>query len=139
AAGMWEEARQVGADIVGGDLVSSPQWVLSVTALGDLSGRPPVTRSGATPGSWVAIRGELGWSAAGYALWSSNFHGFDHLRRRHLVPEPPYGQGVVAAHAGAGAMTDVSDGLVADLQHMGDASGGGIGLGTRGLGGAPGR
>src|ERR1700730_14884645 len=27
ADGMWEEARRVGADIVGGDLVSSPQWV----------------------------------------------------------------------------------------------------------------
>ena len=133
AAGMWEEASRVGADIVGGDLVSSPQWVLSVTALGDLSGRPPVTRSGATPGSVVAIRGELGWSAAGYALWSNNVHGFDHLRRRHLVPEPPYGQGAVAAHAGAGAMTDVSDGLVADLQHMADASGVGIELSTAAL------
>jgi thiamine-monophosphate kinase len=123
ADGMWEEARRVGADIVGGDLVSSPQWVLSVTALGDLSGRAAVTRGGATPGSVVAIRGQLGWSAAGYALWDNNVRGFNHLRRRHLVPEPPYGQGVVAAHAGAGAMTDVSDGLVADLRHMADASG----------------
>jgi thiamine-monophosphate kinase len=122
ADGMWEEACRVGADIVGGDLVSSPQWVVSVTALGDLSGRPPVTRSGATAGSVVAMRGELGWSAAGYALWHNNVHGFDQLRRRHLVPEPPYGQGAVAARAGAGAMTDVSDGLVADLRHIADAS-----------------
>lgn len=133
ADGMWEEARRVGADIVGGDLVSSPRWVISVTALGDLSGRPPVTRSGATPGSVLAICGELGWSAAGYALWHNNIHGFDRLRRRHLVPEPPYGQGTVAAHAGAGAMTDVSDGLVADLRHIADASGVGIELSTAAL------
>jgi len=133
ADGMWEEARRVGADIVGGDLVSSPQWVVSVTALGDLSGRPPVTRSGAMPGSVVAMRGELGWSAAGYALWHNNVHGFDQLRRRHLVPEPPYGQGAVAAHAGAGAMTDVSDGLVADLGHIADASSVSIELSTAAL------
>ncbi|MGH3583306.1 MAG: thiamine-phosphate kinase, partial [Mycobacterium sp.] len=42
---------------------------------------------------------------------------------RHLVPEPPYGQGAEAARAGASSMTDVSDGLVADLGHIAVASG----------------
>jgi thiamine-monophosphate kinase len=133
ADGMWDEARRVGAGIVGGDLVSSPQWVVSVTVLGDLGGRAPVTRSGARAGSVVAICGELGRSAAGYSLWQLNFAGFDDLRRRHLVPEPPYGQGVLAAKAGAQAMTDVSDGLVADLRHIADASGVGIELSTAAL------
>ncbi|MFM9034826.1 MAG: thiamine-phosphate kinase, partial [Mycobacterium sp.] len=49
--------------------------------------------------------------------------GFDELRMRHLVPEPPYGQGRAAAEAGAQAMTDVSDGLLADLGHLTSASG----------------
>jgi thiamine-monophosphate kinase len=133
ADGMWDEARRVGAGIVGGDLVSSPQWVVSVTALGDLGGRTPVTRSGATAGSVVAACGVLGPSAAGYALWDLNFPGFDRLRRRHVVPEPPYGQGVAAAKAGAGAMTDVSDGLIADLRHVAEASGVGIEVSTAGL------
>ncbi|MGI9124049.1 MAG: AIR synthase related protein, partial [Mycobacterium sp.] len=44
--GMWAEAAKVGAGIVGGDLVASPNWVVSVTALGDLGGREPVLRSG---------------------------------------------------------------------------------------------
>ena len=53
ADGMWDEAGRVGAGIVGGDLVSSPQWVVSVTVLGDLGGRAPVLRSGARPArSW---------------------------------------------------------------------------------------
>src|SRR6202035_2462692 len=69
----------------------------------------------------------------GYALWHNNVHGFDQLRRRHLVPEPPYGQGAVAAHAGAGAMIDVSDGLVADLRHIADASSVSIELSTAAL------
>jgi len=133
ADGMWEEADRVGAGIVGGDLVSSPQWVVSVTVLGDLAGRVPVTRGGATPGSAVAAVGELGRSYAGYALWHNNIHEYDGLRRRHLVPEPPYGQGVVAARSGATAMTDVSDGLVADLRHVADASGVGIALSTEAL------
>ncbi|ULE33174.1 thiamine-phosphate kinase [Mycobacterium sp. IDR2000157661] len=123
ADGMWHEAETVGAGIVGGDLVSAPQWVISVTALGDLGGRDPVRRNGARPGDTVAMVGEPGRSAAGYALWCKGIGGFDGLRRRHLVPEPPYGQGLVAADAGATAMTDVSDGLLADLGHIAEASG----------------
>jgi thiamine-monophosphate kinase len=66
-------------------------------------------------------------------LWHNSVHEFDELRRRHLVPEPPYGHGAVAARAGAGAMTDVSDGLVADLRHIADASGVSIELSTAAL------
>jgi thiamine-monophosphate kinase len=39
------------------------------------------------------------------------------------VPQVPYGAGAVAARAGASAMVDVSDGLVADLGHVAAASG----------------
>ena len=128
--GMWDEAGRLGAGIVGGDLVSCPQWVLSVTVLGDLDGRAPVLRSGAKAGSVIAAAGELGRSAAGYALWDKGIEGFDELRRRHLVPQPPYGQGAAAAAAGAQAMIDVSDGLIADLRHVAEASGVAIDLST---------
>ena len=66
-------------------------------------------------------------------MWHNGIHEFDVLRRRHLVPEPPYGQGRVAADAGATAMTDVSDGLVADLGHIAQASGVGIDVSTAAL------
>jgi thiamine-monophosphate kinase len=133
ADGMWDEAERIGAGIVGGDLVSCPQWVVSVTVLGDLAGRAPVLRAGARPGSVIAAAGELGRSAAGYALWHNDVEGFDDLRRRHLVPQPPYGQGRAAADAGAQAMIDVSDGLVADLRHMAAASGVSVDLSTSAL------
>jgi thiamine-monophosphate kinase len=133
ADGMWHEARLFGAGIVGGDLVSAPQWVISVTVLGDLGGREPVRRDGARPGDTVAVAGQLGRSAAGYALWHGDIRQFDELRRRHLVPEPPYGQGRIAAEAGATAMTDVSDGLVADLGHVATASNVGIDLASAAL------
>jgi thiamine-monophosphate kinase len=131
--GMWDEAARIGAGIVGGDLVSCPQWVVSVTVLGDLDGRAPVLRSGATAGSTVAVAGELGRSAAGYALWHNEIDDFDELRQRHLVPRPPYGQGAAGAAASAQAMIDISDGLVADLGHVADASRVGIDLSRVGL------
>ncbi|MGH3532369.1 MAG: thiamine-phosphate kinase [Mycobacterium sp.] len=138
ADGMWDEAERIGAGIAGGDLVNCPQWVVSVTVLGDLAGRQPLLRAGARPGSVLAVAGELGHSAAGYALWHRGIEGqasdgFDDLRRRHLVPEPPYGQGGAAADAGAQAMIDVSDGLVGDLRHLADASGVGVDLSTDAL------
>lgn len=126
ADGLWDEARLVGASIAGGDLVRAPLWVISVTVLGDLGGREPVRRSGARPGDTVAIAGELGRSAAGFAVLRNDIEGFAKLRQRHRTPQPPYGQGAVAAAAGASAMTDVSDGLLADLGHIATASGVGI-------------
>lgn len=132
--GMWAEARQVGAGVAGGDLVSAPQWVISVTALGDLEGRAPVRLDGARMGDTVAIVGDLGRSAAGYALLLNGSDDSAELRRRHLVPQPPYGQGRIAAIAGATSMTDVSDGLMADLGHIATASGVGVDLSRRALG-----
>ncbi|MDT5229316.1 MAG: thiamine-monophosphate kinase [Mycobacterium sp.] len=131
--GMWHEAGEIGAGIVGGDLVSSPQWVVSVTVLGDLGGFAPVLRSGARPGSKLAVVGQLGCSAAGYALWDRGIRQFEELRQRHLVPRPPYRQGKVAAEAGAQAMIDISDGLVGDLKHVADASGVAVDLRTDAL------
>ncbi|MEV0360178.1 thiamine-monophosphate kinase [Nocardia sp. NPDC050697] len=65
-AGLWAEAeRACGASIAGGDLVRSPELVISVTAFGDLEGRDPVLRSGARAGDVVALAGRSGWSAAG--------------------------------------------------------------------------
>lgn len=133
ADGLWYEARLLGAGIVGGDLVTAPQWVISVTALGDLGGRDAVRLDGARAGDTVAVVGDVGWSAAGYALWLNGVDGFEALRRRHLVPEPPYGQGRVAAEAGATSMTDVSDGLMADLGHIARASDVGIDLSSDSL------
>lgn len=133
ADGLWHEARLLGAGIVGGDLVTAPQWVISVTALGDLGGRDAVRLDGALPGDTVALVGDSGWSAAGYALLLNGIHDFEPLRRRHLVPEPPYGQGRVAAAAGATSMTDVSDGLMADLEHIAQASAVGIDLSSESL------
>ena len=123
AAGLWAEAKAAGAGVVGGDVVSAPQVVLSVTVLGDLRGREPVTRSGARPGDVLALAGRLGWSAAGLAVLRRGFRSPVEVVGAHRVPTPPYAAGPAAAAAGATAMIDVSDGLLADLGHVAKASG----------------
>jgi thiamine-monophosphate kinase len=103
-------------------MVTSDMLVVSITALGDLEGRSPVTRSGALPGDVLAVCGKLGWSAAGLAVLGRGFRSPVSVVGAHRAPEPPYQAGGQAARAGATAMMDVSDGLLADLGHIADAS-----------------
>ena len=118
AAGMWQEAAKAGAGLVGGDVVTASEIVISVTALGDLQGRDPVTRGGAMPGDVLAVCGRLGWSAAGLAVLGRGFRSPVQVVGAYRVPEPPYEAGPQAALAGATSMIDVSDGLLADLGHL---------------------
>lgn len=120
--GMWEEAARADVGIVGGDMVRADQLVISVTALGDLEGRAPVTRSGARPGDVVAVCGRLGWAAAGLAVLGRGFRSPVGVVNAQRCPEPPYEAGPAAAVAGATSMIDISDGLLADLGHIASAS-----------------
>lgn len=123
ADGLGAEAAGAGAAVVGGDVVRSEALVISVTALGSLEGRDPVTRAGARPGDLVAVAGRLGWAAAGFAVLSRGFRSPRVLVDAHRRPAPPYAEGPNAATLGATAMVDVSDGLVRDIGHVAAASG----------------
>ena len=122
-AGLTAEAAKVGACVVGGDVVASSVITVSVTALGDLQGRGPVLRSGAHAGDVLAVAGRLGWSAAGLAVLSGGACSPAVIIDAHRVPDPPYSAGPMAADAGATAMIDVSDGLIADARHLAESSG----------------
>jgi thiamine-monophosphate kinase len=123
ADGLAAEAALVGASVVGGDMTASPTLMIAVTALGDLGGRDPVTRSGAHPGDVVALAGRIGYAAAGYTILSRGFRSPKLLVEAHRRPQVPYAAGPGAARLGASAMIDVSDGLLADLGHVAAASG----------------
>ncbi len=142
AEGLAAEAALVGAEVVGGDTVSSGHYgsdtdgshavgpvMVSVTALGDLDGRRPVLRSGARPGDLLVHAGLLGWSAAGLAALRAGRRSGPTVDA-HRRPAPPYALGVVLARLGATAMMDVSDGLVQDLARLATASEVGIELDT---------
>jgi thiamine-monophosphate kinase len=124
ADGLAAACAGSGAAVVGGDLSSGEHIVVSVTAFGDLEGRPPVLRSGARPGDTVALAGRVGWSAAGLALLLAGRPEVSgQLVGAHLRPEPPYAAGPAAARAGASAMLDVSDGLLRDAGRLAVDSG----------------
>src|SRR3954469_25614204 len=127
ATGLAQECWPMGAAVVGGDTVAAPPGtdavVLSVTALGSLDGRMPVLRSGARPGDVLALAGRLGWAACGLAVLRRGFTSPLAVVAAHRRPTPPYAAGPAAARAGATAMCDVSDGLLADAAHLATASG----------------
>src|SRR5205814_5990810 len=98
--------------VVGGDLTNAESLVVTVAVTGTVDGTP-VTRAGASPGEAIYVTGPLGAAAA--SGWT----------RRPLAR---VAEGVDARGAGATAMIDVSDGLVADLGHVADESAVGFAL-----------
>ncbi|MBM6404793.1 thiamine-phosphate kinase [Phycicoccus sp. CSK15P-2] len=127
AAGVASVAEEANAPVVGGDLSSAPPGVVvvGVTALGDLRGRSPVLRSGASPGDIVAVCGSLGRSGGGLEVLRrglSRDGAAAGLVAYHRAPRPPWDAGPAAAEGGATALVDVSDGLVTDLGRVASAS-----------------
>ncbi len=81
--------------------------VISITVLGEPTGRGPVLRSGARPGDWIMATGAFGGSIAG----------------KHLDFVPRVAEALALHEAAAlHAMIDTSDGLAADLWHILDES-----------------
>ncbi|WP_319944691.1 thiamine-phosphate kinase [Nocardia macrotermitis] len=124
AEGMWAEAGRVGASIAGGDVVRAPLLIVSVTAFGDPR-RAPVLLSGARRGNVVAVAGRLGWSAAGLAVLGAGLDpgSFPGVVAAHRVPQPPYRAVLdLPEDLPITSLTDVSDGLLADVGHIAESS-----------------
>lgn len=106
--GLQSLADQFQVALAGGDTNSwDGPFVISVTVLG-IPTFPPVLRSGAKPGDWIMVTGELGGSLLG-----------KHLTFVPRVREVLLLQESVKLHA----LQDISDGLSADLFHILEQSG----------------
>lgn len=122
-AGIRAEAEAAGVSVVGGDTTAADKLTLAVTVIGQTGHLPAVTRAGARPGQVIAQIGRLGWAGAGLTVLRRGFRSPRAAVAAQQVPQVPYGAGRIAAQAGASAMVDVSDGLLADLGHIAGASG----------------
>lgn len=126
-AGIAEASTEYRCPVVGGDVSGASALVVTVTVAGDAGALPPVVRSGARAGDTIFLTGPLGSSAAGLrALRTGGAAQDNPLVRAHRRPRARPEEGHAARAAGATAMIDVSDGLVADLRHIADASGVGV-------------
>jgi len=120
--GVMEACERFGVYPLGGDTTRADALTVDVAILGELATQP-VLRSGARPGDFLAVTGELGASAAGTLALEHSMTGPQRLIRRCLRPEPRLEAGRIAARLGATAMIDLSDGLASDVRHVCDRSG----------------
>jgi thiamine-monophosphate kinase len=120
AAGLYEAADEWGVVLVGGDTTRGEQLVVSVQMSGDLEPGTAMYRSGAKPGDTIYVTGTVGDAAAGLEQLSSG-SGNHYLARRFARPSARVAAGRVLAGI-ANAAIDLSDGLVADLSKLIQAS-----------------
>ena len=123
--GMAPLAEKYGVAVVGGNLTTAPVVVITVTVTGYCQG-DILKRSGACPGEYIAVTGYLGASAAGMEMLQGKINldveSTRTLRQAHLQPTPRIKEGQILAQQGVKAAIDVSDGLIADLDHICEAS-----------------
>ncbi|MEM1080191.1 MAG: thiamine-phosphate kinase [Pseudomonadota bacterium] len=96
--------------LVGGNITRGPLNI-AVTAMGEVVEHQWRGRCGAQPGDRIVVTGTLGDAAAALK------YDRPELRRRWQQPTPRVAEGQVLAPS-ARCMTDVSDGLLADLHHL---------------------
>lgn len=120
--GIADAAAEFAIACVGGDTVSAPVIVISVTVAGDVGPAGPVRRSTARAGDLLCVTGGLGAAAAGLEVLrrgeASLLERFPSLVRAYLRGRARVREGIAAAGAGASAMIDVSDGVAADANHL---------------------
>jgi thiamine-monophosphate kinase len=120
-AGVAAAAHDVGAKVLGGDLVRSERYIVDVCVLG--TAERPIRRNGARPGDGVWVTGRLGGAGLALRKFRAGAAPAGGLRRRFARPEPRIAAGHWLARRGARAMIDISDGLAADAGQLAAASG----------------
>ncbi len=113
--GLLPLAAEFDLAIAGGDTnTHDGPLVISVTALGEVTGGGPLTRGGGRPGDWLLVTGQLGGSILG--------HHFDFTPRvREAL--------LLCERYELSAGIDVSDGLALDLSRLVAESGCGAAVG----------
>lgn len=122
--GLAQIADQHNVALIGGDTTAGP-LTISITLLGEVPAGESLLRSGARPGDSIFVSGTLGDGAA--ALDGLKHHSnspFDKNKRlmEHFYQPRAQIELGLALRRTASACIDISDGLLADLEHICQAS-----------------
>jgi thiamine-monophosphate kinase len=123
--GVFELCEFYNVQLIGGDTTQGPLSI-TVTAQGQIPFEKHISRSGAKAGDWLYVTGEIG----GAALALQHILGNVKVAPKHqdeILKRLDYPKARVLAGQAlreyATSAIDLSDGLVADLQHICEASG----------------
>jgi thiamine-monophosphate kinase len=120
-AGFFSLADTVGLSLVGGDVVRGP-LAITIQATGQVPRKQALLRSGAKPEEVIVIGGVPGEAAMGLEQWQAGKQA-GHLVERFCYPQPQLALGR-ELRGRVSSCIDVSDGLLADLGHLLEESGG---------------
>ena len=105
--------------LLGGDSSSSDSIFVDVSMIGTVPSGKAVRRSGAKPGDYIYVTGQIGGSMLGLEHFKSGLR--DAAVERHVYPKPRHKVGA-AVREKVHAMIDISDGPSTDLSHILDES-----------------
>jgi len=125
--GMTGFGKTMEVALIGGDTSESGErFFISLALLGKASKGKVIYRSGGKDGDLLYVTGWLGDAALGLKVseQGGNRAGRKNLLARHFLPLPRVKAGQFLAERGIpNAMIDISDGLLADLNHIVEQSG----------------
>lgn len=123
--GLFQAANKYNCSLVGGDTTRGPLSI-TIQVMGAVDSENALKRDGARIGDMVYVTGDLGDAAAAVAVIKKNLHvgksAFNFFMSHYYRPVPKIAEARLLQGI-ASAAIDVSDGLVADLGHICDASG----------------
>lgn len=127
ARGLAEDQAEFGIHLIGGDTDSTPGPIsIAIMAFGEVDIGRMIRRDGARAGDKIYVTGTIGDAALGLAALKAKLPGLNpasaqFLIGRYRLPSPPVRLGPRLVGL-ATASIDISDGLIADLRHVCEAS-----------------
>jgi thiamine-monophosphate kinase len=125
SCGFLDLSRAYEVDLIGGDTTRGP-LAICVQIMGEVAPGKALRRSRARPGDELWVSGNLGDAALALSCLRGDFElnaqdrAYAMQRLNQPQPRVALGQGLVGL---ANSAIDVSDGLIADVGHVADASG----------------
>ena len=126
--GLSCEQKEFGISLIGGDTTRTQgELMLSITMIGETYDNKVLLRNGACVGDYVYVSGFIGDASLGRSLIegrnkANSLSVTDYLINRFRKPTPRIDLGKNLTGIASSA-ADVSDGLLADLKHICNASG----------------